>query len=188
MDVELYKSTLQQFLNELPINSNVIDLGCGPGNITHYLLQQRPDIAVLGIDIAPDMIALAEKNNPSANFKVMNALNITSINTQYNGIVCAFLLPYLSKVHAIELIKTMAKLLMPNGVLYLSTMEDLNSNSKYQSSSYDTKDRLFINYHEKSYLTDTIQDCGLTLLSTTQQEYTHKNGTTTTEVIIIAKK
>ncbi len=39
----------------------VVDLGCGPGNITFLLARRLPSITVLGIDGAPRMLALARE-------------------------------------------------------------------------------------------------------------------------------
>jgi ubiquinone/menaquinone biosynthesis C-methylase UbiE len=189
MSVDLYNTSLDTFCAEITSDkATILDVGCGPGNVTQCLLKQRPDFNILGIDIASNMITLAEKNNPSAAFKVMDALNLHELNTTYDGIVCGFLLPYLSKEKAIKFINSAVSLLKKEGVLYISTMEDLNSNSKFQGASHDENDRLFINYHEMGYLTDALKESGLSILFSTQQEYPQKNGTTTTDLIIIAKK
>ncbi len=189
MSVDLYKTTLNEFCNNLPKeNAFVLDVGCGPGNVSQYLLQQCSGFNILGIDIAPNMITLAEKNNPSATFKVMDALSLPKLNTTYDGIVCAFLLPYLSKEQAIEFIHSAVNLLKKDGLLYISTMEDLNINSKFQGASQNKNDQLFINYHEMDYLTHALKENNLDIILSTQQEFHQKDGTTTTDLILIAKK
>lgn len=189
MSVDLYKASLDDFCNHISKEkASVLDVGCGPGNVTKHLLNQRPDFNVLGVDIAQNMIALAQENNPLANFKVMDALDIKQLKNKYNGIVCAFLFPYLSKEKAIEFIALLSDLLEKNGALYISTMEDLNTNSKFQGASHDKNDRLFINYHEMGYLTDALKENGLDIVLSTQQEFPQKDGSITTDLILIAKK
>ncbi|MFV0494603.1 trans-aconitate 2-methyltransferase [Mycobacterium sp.] len=37
----------------------VVDLGCGPGHLTHYLAQRWPDAVIEAIDSSPEMVAAA---------------------------------------------------------------------------------------------------------------------------------
>src|SRR5215470_14610913 len=74
MDVSLYKAALKTFCDLITkANAKVLDIACGPGNVTKYLLSEKPNLIVLGIDLAAKMIALAKRNNPNATFEVMTA-------------------------------------------------------------------------------------------------------------------
>lgn len=47
--------------SELKAGDCVVDLGCGPGNISERLARHWPDCDVIGMDAAPRMLALAEQ-------------------------------------------------------------------------------------------------------------------------------
>jgi trans-aconitate methyltransferase len=67
MDLDLYDDTYDTFCDEVNIeNATILEIGCGPGNITKYILNKRPDFIIDGIDISPNMIELAKTNNPTA--------------------------------------------------------------------------------------------------------------------------
>jgi trans-aconitate 2-methyltransferase len=47
-----------------PEASRVLDLGCGPGNLTAWLAQRWPAAEVLGLDSSPEMIDKARRSGP----------------------------------------------------------------------------------------------------------------------------
>src|SRR5256885_9454937 len=58
-------------VNRIEVESpaRVVDLGCGPGNVTATLLDRWPDATVVGIDSSPEMIAKAtELTGPRLTF------------------------------------------------------------------------------------------------------------------------
>jgi 2-polyprenyl-3-methyl-5-hydroxy-6-metoxy-1,4-benzoquinol methylase len=121
MDLNLYNDTYYFVCNSIAKdNAKILEIGCGPGNITKYLLSERPDFDIFGIDIAPNMIELANKNNPTASFAIMDSRQIDEIKTKYDGIICGFCLPYLSQTDSQKLVADCYNLLNENGLLYIS--------------------------------------------------------------------
>ncbi|HEY6787897.1 MAG TPA: trans-aconitate 2-methyltransferase [Trebonia sp.] len=49
--------------------SSVVDLGCGPGNLTALLAQRWPDADVSGVDNSPEMIEAARAAAPALDFE-----------------------------------------------------------------------------------------------------------------------
>ena len=136
MYLDIYNDTYDSFCKELTAsNATILEIGCGPGNITKYLHSKRPDFIIDAIDVAPSMIELAQKNNPNANFKVMDCRQIHEISKKYEGIICGFCLPYLSDGDCLKLISDSYRLLTQNGILYLSFVEGDSAKSGFQVGS-----------------------------------------------------
>jgi 2-polyprenyl-3-methyl-5-hydroxy-6-metoxy-1,4-benzoquinol methylase len=187
MDVGLYADTLDLFCSGITRqDADVLELACGPGNITKYLLNKRPNFNILGTDLAPNMIELAKANNPNAKFQWMDCRDIDKLTKKYNGLMCGFCLPYLSKEEAIKLIGDAAKLLYEEGVLYISTMEDDYNKSGLKKGSKG--DEIFIHYHQADYLTETLEKTGFRIIELKRQDFPEQDGSKTTDLILIAKK
>ncbi|WP_210489108.1 class I SAM-dependent methyltransferase [Rufibacter aurantiacus] len=188
MDLDLYNDTYDLFCGLITkANARILEIGCGPGNITRYILSKCPDFQLEAIDTAPNMIQLARENNPSATFKVMDAREIDTLPFAYAGIICGFCLPYLSRGDCAKLIKDAAQLLEGNGILYLSAIEGDYEKSGYETSS-SGQDRMFVYYHQADYLTEELQANGFELVHLLRKAYQNSAGSPTTHLIFIVRK
>ncbi len=186
MDVGLYADDLDFFCAELPTAANVLELACGPGNLTKYILDKRPDLRFLATDLAPNMLELAQKHNPTAEVMLLDCRDFVGLHRVFHGVVCGFALPYLDREAAIQLIVDASTCLEPGGVLYLSTMEDDYSKSGVETSSRG--DKLYMYYHEAGYLTATLTAQQLEIVHLQRKTYTGAKGTEVTDLVVIARK
>lgn len=187
MDVQMYKPTLDLFCQHLSTeNAAILELACGPGNITRYLLDQKPKLNILATDLAPNMLELAKKNNPSINCLLLDSRQIHTLSQKFDGIMIGFCLPYLSKEDTIQLIKHTADRLNPNGLMYISTMEDKYKNSGWRRGSQG--DEIYMYYHQEDYLAEALTANGFSIISTTRIPYPQNDGINTTDLILVAKK
>ena len=185
MDLDLYNDSFDIFCSSIAKeNAGILEIACGPGNITRYLLKKRPDFKILGIDLSPNMIDLAKTNNPAAAFQLMDGRNISTLHKKYDGVMCGFGLPYLSKEEAVQFIGDAAGLLNPGGILYLSTMEDDYGKSGFKSSS--SGDQMYIHYHQADYLTAALKENGFKIIDLRRKDYPEQDGTTTIDLLIVA--
>ncbi|RZJ31420.1 MAG: class I SAM-dependent methyltransferase [Flavobacterium sp.] len=162
IDVSAYSDSFRVFCENLPDGASIFELACGPGNITRYLLDLRPDLKIYATDLSPNMVALAAQNNPEARFGVLDCREISNLNEAYDAVMCGFCLPYLSKEDAVALIADAARLLRADGLLYISTMEDDYQKSGFEAGS--TGDKIFMHYHEAGYLTSAFKESGLAVI------------------------
>lgn len=187
MDVSKYEASLDAFCSALNDDqSALLYLACGPGNVPKHILEKHPRFELSGLDLSEEMVKLARIYNPSAKFEVYDFRKILALDHVYDGILCAFLLPYLSKDEALQLIADAALKLNDNGVFYLSTMKDDYSKSSYQKGS--SGDELFMHFHESSYLIEALEENKLALFYDEKVLSKNEDGSITTDLILIAKK
>ena len=53
--------------------SNIMDVGCGPGNSTRVLRQRWPDADIAGMDSSPEMIEKARRADPQGQWLLADA-------------------------------------------------------------------------------------------------------------------
>lgn len=189
MDLDLYNESYDRFLKRLPLPGdsavNVLEIACGPGNIAKYLLSKRPDLKVFGIDMAPNMIELAARNNPDADYTVMDCREIDQLESRFDAIICGFGIPYLSSLECQKMIADCTALLEDHGVIYLSFVEGDPECSGFITGS--SGHRTFFNFHELNSLMDQLNSNGYKEIDVVKVDYKSK-GTTEIHTVIIANK
>ncbi len=186
MDQAWYGDTFDLLCRHLPSTARVLEVACGPGNITRALLHRRPDLCILATDLAPNMLELAAQNNPAAQCRLMDMRDIGGLDRDFDAVVCGFGLPYLDREEALRFISDAAAILLPGGILYFSTMEDDYGQSGFRTGS--TGDALWIHFHEAGYLLQALRDSGLSLLALLRRDFTGQDGASFQDLILIAKK
>ena len=188
MNFDLYHDTFDYFLTRLPEKSNVLELGCGPGNVVRYFSAKRKDLNILGIDLAPEMIKQAEKINPDSEFKILDIRSANQINKKFDALVGAFCLPYLSFEDLNPFFANLKNLTADKGIIYLSCMEGPKEKSGFEKTSFTGDSEIYIYYHQRNNLESKLEKSGFTIEKFYTKDYPEADGTVTTDLIYIAKK
>ncbi|MGV8915883.1 MAG: class I SAM-dependent methyltransferase, partial [Kaistella sp.] len=187
MESDVYNETYDFICNSITKDKpKILEIGCGPANITKYILSRRPEFDIFGIDIAPNMIELAKINNPTASFAVMDCREIDSIKTKFDAIVCGFCLPYLSQTDSQKLITDSYNLLNENGLIYLSFVEGDTKKSDFQISS--SGNRTYFYFHNLENLKAKFIDNKFEDFKIFKVEYKKSETEIEIHTILIAKK
>ena len=187
MDLTMYDEFCREFCDLLPQgHARVLDAACGPGTVSRYLMAQRPDLDLMGIDLAPRMVELARAAVPSAQFVVHDLRELAELKRRFHGIICAFGLPYLSSEEALAFIKSAGEFLEPNGVFYLSTMLGRSEDSGLERCS--SGEEVYVTYYTEEQLVGWLQDSGFKIVRKERFASPSAASKSTTDLIVIATK
>ncbi|MBS1789311.1 MAG: class I SAM-dependent methyltransferase [Acidobacteria bacterium] len=95
------------------------DLGCGPGQVAHYLRSIGANAC--GIDLSAQMVRQAQRLNPDIPFQQGNMLALTNVAESFYGGTAAFYsIIHIPKSSVIDALREIKRVLRPQGVLLLT--------------------------------------------------------------------
>lgn len=187
MDFNLYDDSYELFLSSLDKpNARILELGCGPGMITRFMIQRFPDLNYTASDVSAQMINRAESNVPQVKFKVLDCRNLSSIKQQVDGVICGFTLPYLSKEDRLKLVSDCAGLLSDKGILYLSYVAGDQTEPVCMTDKEGNS--LYFYYHQTEEFKKELEVHDFELIDTINLVYKKKEGVEEEHTVIIARK
>jgi SAM-dependent methyltransferase len=116
----------------------VLDLGCGPGDVSALLVARG--MIVTGIDHDPELVDAARASLPDAHFEQQD-LNELALPDTFDGIWCSFTAAYF-----MDLTGTLARwcrLLKPGGWICLIDVDDLLGHEPRSQETRDTVERFY---------------------------------------------
>ena len=189
LDMNSYSDSIERFCELIgPNEPKILELACGPGNVTRLLKLRFPESRIMAVDLAPKMIEIAQKTLPDVDFRVMDVRKISSLPEVFDAIMCSFCLPFLSNTDAAKLIADCANKLGPGGVLYVSTMEGNEERAGFETTSFSGDAEIYFNYHRQADLEQAFMQSGFEVRQVKLQDYIEPDGSATTDMIFIAVK
>ncbi len=114
LDKKLYDLFFERVLNK----GFVLEIGCGPGEISNYLKMKGID--VVGIDISEKMIEIARQLNPFIDFRTGDVFDLQFEDCSVAGIVAPYLIVNFELEDIPEAFSEIHRVLVKNGQFLLS--------------------------------------------------------------------
>jgi 2-polyprenyl-3-methyl-5-hydroxy-6-metoxy-1,4-benzoquinol methylase len=187
--IDSYVYSINRFCDLISLERpKILELACGPGNITKHVKQRFPNSDYIAVDLAEKMIDIAREQVDNVDFRIMDMKKISTFKTKFDSIMCSFGLPFLSKKDAYTLILNCSKLLHNNGVIYLSSMEGDELKAGFESTSFSGDSKVYFNYHRQKDIEKALVENGFHIDMIKRQNYIEPDGSVMTDMIFIAVK
>jgi SAM-dependent methyltransferase len=157
--LDMYDRYLERFSQRIePQGACVLDVACGPGNVAAYLTKARPDLRIVGIDLAEGMVKQARQRVPSAQFLVKDCRHIGELERTFDAAAFAFGLSYLTDDDVNRFFTSLNASLADSAMLYLSTITGDPGRSGFDTSSGG--DRIYVRYRSASEVVSMVERAG----------------------------
>jgi len=178
-----YNNTYDYVIKVLKENDNVLDLACGPGQVSKYI-KDRIDVNITGVDLSAEMLKIARDNVPDGLF-IEDSIITFREDTFYDLIIIGFGIPYLNSEQAVRCIKNSISLLKADGYIYISFME--GNKEGFEKTSFGGDNYFYVYYHEKDEIKNILVENGIGIEKEYIIDYKEEDGKITKDVIIIGK-
>jgi len=179
-----YNDTYDYLIQHLNENDNVLDLACGPAQISKYI-KEKVNVNITGVDLSREMLQLAKNNVPDGIFIEDSIITFTG-NFIYDAVIIGFGIPYLRSAQVIECIKNSISLVKTTGYLYLSFMH--GNKEGFEKTSFGGDNNFYIFHHDKEDIKNILQENGMKIEKEYIIDYKETDGSVTKDIILIGKK
>jgi SAM-dependent methyltransferase len=97
------------------LGAEVADVGCGTGRLEPFLAARG--LAPRGVDLSPDMIRVARRDNPGFDYQVADLRELPFGDASLAGVVCWYSLMYLPPAERPAAFAELARVVRPGGHL-----------------------------------------------------------------------
>lgn len=110
---------LQRLAQEHKNEGSFLDLGIGPGQTTQYL-HQLGIKELIGTDLSPEMIKIAQELNPNIHFEVANILDLAYANNNFRAITAFYAIVHFNYDEIVQALSEIYRILQPKGQFLFS--------------------------------------------------------------------
>jgi len=186
-DLRLYDRYLERFAKCIDApGASVLDVACGPGNVSGYLAKIRPDLKLLGIDLAEGMLRQARLRVPGVEFLQKDCRRIDELGCVFDAAAFAFGLSYLTDSDAEQFLVSLNAALTDSATFYLSTITGESSQSGFEVTG--SGDRIYIEYRSVSAVTTMVQRAGYRIEFMDVLQSPDNASKVTQDLILIGKR
>jgi ubiquinone/menaquinone biosynthesis C-methylase UbiE len=162
---------LQAFASENTNKGKGIDLGCGPGQTTRFLVHCGMP-GVLGVDISEQMVQVASQLNPSLPFETADMLRLPYADHAFGSAIAFYAIVHFTYEQVRTAFREMSRVLVPGGQLLFSF--HIGDQTVHLDTFLGHSVSIDFYFFEVSRITEMLTETGFELIDVIErQPYPH---------------
>lgn len=157
-----FNPEIKQFLELISTGKYILDAGCGPGGESQKI--RKLGFKVIGIDITPSMVELAQEKVKDVNFEVMDVRKMSFADNTFDGIWTARTLIHIPSIELESTFYEFKRVLKSDGIICACVLggdkEEIEPEYYDESGSTST----FFHYFSEEKIRKWIKIVGLKLI------------------------
>ena len=175
---------IDRFLSSLNIGSKILDVGCGVGNFTDYMLSKG--FLAEGVDFSEEMVRIAKTKVPNGNFTVMDMRQLDFPNETFEAVLAAYSIIHIQSQKIADVLEEFKRILKPNGKLGIIVQK--GGPDKIVSEPLKPNEKLFINFFTKERLADFLTKADFEIKQITEESSKDPESLSNLLIYVIAEK
>lgn len=184
MDLGLFEKYFREISDLLRKGSTILDMGCGPGNVARFLINQNKGYQIVGVDLSAVMLQYAKQYVPGGKFILADLRNIVFQQT-FDAVIASFCIIHLGENETSDFLRKTFDMLGTGGYLYLSFM--YGGIPAFEKTSFSEQE-MFFYYHAPEEITKVLEKTGYRVISTYRHDYQRTANQTIQDIVMIARK
>ena len=154
-----------KFVSFLKYNSLVLDVGCGAGVKSNYLINKG--LKIVGLDFSEKMIEIAKREVPNGKFLVADITQSLEFDEKFDGIFAQAVLLHIPKKDVKGVLENLLGVLKTNGYLYLAVKglkEGQNEERVVKEEDYGYEYERFFSFYTQQEIVNFLKEFGMDII------------------------
>lgn len=174
---------IDKFLSFLPKKATILDVGCGPGQHTNYMIEKGFNVE--GIDLSKEMIRIAKKKVPEGIFSIKDIRNLSFSDNSFDGLLAAYSLIHIPTKELHLTLRGFYRVLKPKGYMLLIVQK--GKSDQIVDEPLKEGEKTFINFFTKKRLSNYLSDVGFSIVDMIEKPSSDPDDLSDTVIYAIAK-
>lgn len=179
-----YHHTYDYLIQCLPAKSDILDLACGPAQISQYI-RERIEAKIVGVDLSHEMLEIAKKAIPDGEFTQHSIIDYHD-QRAYDAVILGFGIPFLDDEQMERCLMNACELVKNEKYLYVSFMH--GNHSRLEKTSFGGDNEFLVFYHDRETVKNMLTKNRMSIAQEFALDYHEPDGSVTTDIVYIAKR